>query len=522
MSGFASPLRPLRKLFARKSLRLRSCVVTALRKLLQHTSSYFAGRLIMMLAGLISLPITTRLLSKEDYGIMSLIFLVITITTAFAALGFPQATTRYFSERASQGVDSLRRFCATMIYGGLAAGTGATLLVFLASLILAGTASFSDMAVHLKYAVILILLRIVNSVCLQILRGNQQTLAYNLFSIFGRYTTIGVIVLLLFFVYPDVTAVFIGTIYVEALFLVLALAFLYRRNLIGIASADYPAVRRAISFGMPLVIADLMVSLVASSDRFVIQYYLGADSVAVYSVAYDISDYVAMMFASPLELAILPIAYTMWADAGKKATAEFLEVSINLTYVLLIPMIAGFAIVGPDLVMTIASDKYFDSGQLVPYIAVGVFLGSVNFLLLTGLLLYEKTKVVTALNGTAAVLNIIVNIILIRSFGVIGAAYATIITFVYLAIASYIASSRYLHVPLNAVLLLKSTLATAIMVLSIFAIGDVTGLKNPDLAIRIVVGVAVYFAVLMLVEPRVRDLVGVATAKIRAFSGGLR
>ena len=479
----------------------------ALSSLLRHSLSYFFGRMAVLLAGLISLPLMTRLLPKEDYGLMSLVFLAITITTSLAALGFPQSTTRYFARYAREGQQALREFCSTMTFGGAIAGALATAMLFLASLVLLNTESFASMAVHLRYAAILVLIRIVTSVFLQIFRGNQQTMLFNAFNIATRYLTIGTIVLMLFYVRQDVTSVFLGTIYVEAAVMLFAFVFLLRRKLLGRTKPAPPQLKKAIKFGMPLVFADLMVTLVASSDRFAIQYFLGPEAVATYSVAYDISDYVAIIFASPLQLAILPIVYSLWSDEGKEATREFLNKAVNMSLVIVIAMVVGFGIVGPDVVTTLASDKYIDSGKLIPFVACGVIMGSIHFLLFTGLLLQEKTAVITALNASAAATNLVLNILFVPRFGIVGAAYATILTYAFLNTITYLVSSRYLAVRLDLVLLVKAAAAAAVMGWILVAIGDPSGIAIADIALKVLLGAFLYVGSMLAIDHRARDFV---------------
>lgn len=486
----------------------------ALTSLVSHSLSYFFGRLALLLAGLISLPIMTRLLPKEDYGLMSLVFLAITITTSLAALGFPQSTTRYFAEYARKGRDALLAFCSTMTFGGAAAGLSATGLVFAGSQLLLQTESFAPMAVHLRYAVILIFIRIVSSVFLQIFRGNQQTMLFNAFNVATRYITIGAIVMMLLYVRRDVSAVFLGTIYVEAAIMLVALAYLVRRRFLGRTKPDSTQIKRAIRFGMPLVFADVMVTLVASSDRFAIQYFLGPESVATYSVAYDISDYVAIMFASPLQLAILPIVYSLWSEEGEEATRQFLNKATNIALVIVIAMIAGFAVVGPDVVVTLASEKYTDSGMLVPYTACGVILGSIHFLLFTGLLLREKTAVITVLNAGAAAMNLLLNILLVPMLGIIGAAYATILTYVLLNTITYVVSSRYLRIQLDFGLLFKALVAAVSMGSLLLAIGEPTGIALADIALKMVLGAVLYIGIMYATDSGVRQLASEALSNV--------
>ena len=59
---------------------------------------YFAGQCLVLLAGFISMPIMTRLLSKEEYGLLNLVFLTTTLLGTIAHLGFAPAIARFYAE----------------------------------------------------------------------------------------------------------------------------------------------------------------------------------------------------------------------------------------------------------------------------------------------------------------------------------------------------------------------------------------------------------------------------------------
>jgi O-antigen/teichoic acid export membrane protein len=168
-------------------------------------------------------------------------------------------------------------------------------------------------------------------------------------------------------------------------------------------------------------------------------------------------------------------------------------------------MIAGFSMVGPDVVTILASEKYADSGKLVPIIALGVMLGSVNFLLYTGLLLHEKTVVVTILNTMAAMVNIVLNVLWIPRYGIIGAAYATALTYIMLNVVTYRVSSRYFKIHIDWSLLFKAMLSTGAMVLAIFYMGDLTGSTIVNVLIKAVSGAVLYACTMFLIEARARQ-----------------
>jgi O-antigen/teichoic acid export membrane protein len=72
-------------------------------ELISHIWGYSLGQGLVILCGMISMPIMTRLLSKEQYGLMSLVFLTLTFLGMFARMGFQQATTRVFHDYKIKG-----------------------------------------------------------------------------------------------------------------------------------------------------------------------------------------------------------------------------------------------------------------------------------------------------------------------------------------------------------------------------------------------------------------------------------
>src|SRR5437870_3031488 len=74
-------------------------VATGMRSAVAASGTYFTSYLLIVLAGRVSMPIMTRLLSKSDYGLLSLIFATVSVLTAVGGLGFGEAAVRLYGER---------------------------------------------------------------------------------------------------------------------------------------------------------------------------------------------------------------------------------------------------------------------------------------------------------------------------------------------------------------------------------------------------------------------------------------
>lgn len=478
--------------------------MSSLKQLFSQSSSYFVGRLLMMVAGLISMPILTRILTKEDYGLMSLVFSALTMISTIMACGFPQATTRLFADYEVKGVEPVRRFCGSMLLGSVGAGMLGVVITVLVSLGMDHIEQLKEMAQYLRWASLLILIRVVTGVVLQIYRAAQSPQGYNGVMLANRYLQVLCGVGLVVYVFHNVVGVFLGTLGVELVVLLTAIVVLYRQGRIG-GAGNLGEIDAAVRFGFPLVVADLLTTIVATGDRFVIQFLIDAQAVATYTIAYDISEYIGTLFAIPIQLALLPMIFRRWNVGGYEEASAFVSTSLRYTLAVVVPIIAGFSLVGPEVIRLVASDKYSDSGALVPYLIGAVMLCSIHFMFFIGLMIQKKTEVLVWLNLGALVLNQGLNWILIPRWGMAGAAYAAVSTYSVLIVVTHLTSLRYLKVTIDWAGLAKACGGALAMVGVVLAIGQVSENLWISVGTKTVLGAIVYSGMILLVDRSLRS-----------------
>ena len=477
--------------------------MSLIKHLFSQSSSYFVGRVLLMLAGLVSMPILTRILTKEDYGLMSLVFSALTMISTIMACGFPQATTRLFAEYEAKGLEHVRRFCRSMVLGSVAAGVVGVAVTLLASLALEQVEHLKEMAQYVRWFSILILIRVVTGVVLQIYRAAQSPLGYNGVMLANRYLQVLCGVGLVVYVFHNVTGVFLGTICVESLVLVMSIVVLHRQGKLG-GGGQLEEIGDAVRFGLPLVVADLLTTIVATGDRFVIQFLVDAKAVATYTIAYDISEYIGTLFATPIQLALLPMIFRRWSVGGYEETSAFVSVSLRYAFAVVIPIIAGFALVGPEVIRLVASEKYRDSGVLVPYLIGAVMLCSLHFMFFIGLMIKKKTGVLAWLNLGALLLNQGLNWLLIPLWGILGAAYAAVSTYGVLIVMTHLISSRYLRVMIDWGGIARACGAALVMVGVVLGVGQVSENLWISIGTKTLLGASIYSAFLLLIDRTLR------------------
>ena len=89
-----------------------------LNRLAAHFSRYSLASLLVTLASIVSFPFLTRIFPVADYGMMSLIGVLVTALAAVGKLGLQQAALRFYSEvRAGQSPWSSAQYESTVYLG---------------------------------------------------------------------------------------------------------------------------------------------------------------------------------------------------------------------------------------------------------------------------------------------------------------------------------------------------------------------------------------------------------------------
>src|SRR5580698_9281506 len=98
-------------------------------RLLRHTSVYTFGNVLLLLAGFVSFPVLTRLLSVDDYAVLSLSGTTLTLLVAFRKLGMQQSIVRFHADLcAADRKLSEAALLSTVLWGMGLTGAVATVL----------------------------------------------------------------------------------------------------------------------------------------------------------------------------------------------------------------------------------------------------------------------------------------------------------------------------------------------------------------------------------------------------------
>lgn len=406
--------------------------MSALKTLLMQSTHYFAGRVFLMVAGLISFPILTRIFSVSDYGVLGLITTTISIVVAVTKIGFPSAITRFYQEYKFK--NKLNEYYSTIFYSAFIVALVVTVFFMVFFRFIPSRFIDGNYVAIFSLAAILILTKSVSDILTSFLRAEQKTKLYNLVLILRRYISLALGVFFVFFFFKGLYGFYVGQI-VASVILLSILLFISREKIkIGIPYISLSGLKEFVKLGFPLIWAELGHLILSYADRYLIQLYLGSISLGLYTAGYNLTTHVTQAIIYPINYAMAPIYMDILVNKGELQTKRFLTKLFTYFMLIMLPCVFGFIAVSKNLIGFLASEKYADAYPIIPYVIVGQAVYACTIILNSGLFIGKKTHIMTWVMLITCLLNVGLNVIMIPVYGILGAAQATLISYIIYAI----------------------------------------------------------------------------------------
>ena len=225
--------------------------------------------------------------------------------------------------------------------------------------------------------------------------------------------------------------------------------------------------RFALRFNIPLIPHYLSMTILSQADRIMINNMCGSKDAAIYSIATNVS-LVLVIIVNAFNSAIIP-----WQYRQLKKN-EIVPIRKNMNIIVMTASVATSLpiILAPEIVRILAPSEYYEAIWIVPPIATSTFFILVYSMCCNIEFYFEKKGMVMVASLGAAALNIITNYIFIKIFGYIASGYTTVMSYIFLALFHCLFMRRIakqngiLHVYNYKVILIASILMCMLVVIS--------------------------------------------------------
>jgi O-antigen/teichoic acid export membrane protein len=210
---------------------------------------------------------------------------------------------------------------------------------------------------------------------------------------------------------------------------------------------------------IPSCIASTVLTL---SDRYFLNSYRNLGETGIYSVGYKFGMLIQPLFVSPFRQIFTPYKLQIWneKDSEEKFNTMFINYHVIGCFVLL-----GICIYSKAMITILSTADSIVAYKIVPLVAIAYFLYGMSIFYSLGIEFKNKTYLDGFVMMGAGAINIILNIVLIPSQGMYGAALSTAISYIAMNIIYYKFSRPLYYVRYKLINIFKVYFITTILYL---------------------------------------------------------
>ncbi|HEX6791996.1 MAG TPA: oligosaccharide flippase family protein [Candidatus Krumholzibacteria bacterium] len=210
-----------------------------------------------------------------------------------------------------------------------------------------------------------------------------------------------------------------------------AFSFLLRKYLPKVAEdhTEHRTIRRRLlAMTIPLAVSSASVAVYTQIDKLVLGYFDTVEEVGQYSIARAVME-VSLFPAFALVTTLRPALAARFARGEMRECARIVKRSLLLTLVAGVLFGSIFLVLSVPLLEMVYSTKYRYAGELMTWFASVIVIRSLGALVLPALLAADRIRTYAWLTAGAAVLNLVLNVVLIPTMHSRGAIVSTIVSY---------------------------------------------------------------------------------------------
>jgi O-antigen/teichoic acid export membrane protein len=453
--------------------------------MLKNGAIYFIGRFGAALVTLLSVSVYTRLLSPDEYGVYALV----SSGALMAYAGMLQWLTLALA-RFLPAYDGREDIPLTHI----ATAYAATALV-----VLAGPGLLVPLLVPAPdtRAVLLLgigILLVIGAAELALVTLQMRGKAYRYVELACMRAAVAAVLGILLAYLGWGSVGLLWGVFIGHLCIVLA-SFAEIRSSLHRSLLRSQLFRELAAYGFPFAMTGAIAAVINASDRYMIGILIGADAAGLYAAPYDLamrSLHVLMMVVAMAGNLIIIRAY----EAGGEAAARpLIRRQAELLLGFALPVAIAYALLAPVIAEVFFGEAFQATArELMPWVAAATLLkGLQAFWLALAFSLPKRPLRQTCVFVFGAIVNAVLNFLLIPRMGLTGAAVATVASSLLILIGSFLSGRTLFPLPLPKAGLVKILTACAVWTLILSQVHNTTDLA--PVLLYCLMGAVAYLAI---------------------------
>ncbi|MCK1981942.1 MULTISPECIES: lipopolysaccharide biosynthesis protein [Peribacillus] len=382
--------------------------------------SFAIGPIGAALINFLTIPVITWMVTPEEYGKTAIFILMQTLTTALIFLGMDQSFVREYNERENKRELLFISFLIPLLFSFVTA-----IFILFFDEELAGLLFNENNVVVIQLFALWIPFITLERFLLLNIRMQEKGLIYSYFNILSKLLIFLFTLLLLLFWAKNYTVVIAANV-AGQIITDLILIFYCRKSIsISYKYLNKKLINKMFRFGTPFIPTAFLMWFINSTDRIILQRYSSPSELGVYFAALKVVG-VFTIFQTIFSTFWIPIAYK-WENE-KVDTKEFTKISHYLTCSMSIIFLLILFV--KKVFVLILSTQYSDVIYIVPFLIFFPIMFTMGETTGLGIAFARKTHYNIWISIILAIVNFIINIVLVKQYDAVGASIAIGITYI--------------------------------------------------------------------------------------------
>jgi O-antigen/teichoic acid export membrane protein len=456
---------------------------SSLQKVAKGSAILYLGLLISALLIFIGRLIIIRFWSQSDYGVFSLALIILTVVSLLATLGMKDGAIRLIAyTRGKKDYKKIPELISSIIILSIVASIILGGLLFFLSEFLANNV-FNDVALitPLKVCAIAVPFYTLIDILVSLFRGFNQVKP----TVYFHHILINLLfpIFLVFVIFYDRTAINIYYSYIATLIVVsiLLLIYVYKQTtpseLFSIKSAFGSTAKKLVTFSLPLLGSTIFFLMVIWTDTLVLGAFRSSSEVGLYNAASPLAQFLSFPLIS-IGLIYISVISELYARGKLDEIRRNYSILTKWLSMTIFPFFLIFFLFADTIVTYLFGSEYFLSANALRILSLGYMIHNLSGPNSSTLIGIGENKFIMYTSAMVAILNIILNIILIPPYGIEGAAIASAIAlFSTNLLKCFKIHSRIGALPLSRNLILPSIISIGIILVFYILLSNIISIN---------------------------------------------
>jgi len=488
-------------------------MVGEMKKLLKHSAVYGVGNILSKLIGMALMPVYTRYLSPQDYGIIELLNLTLNLITIIVGMGLSSAVLRFYfntdSEKERNSIVStailfVSGFAITIVLITLYFDEELTLLLF----------KNKGLTVYFDLMIITFFFSGLIEIPLVLLRAQERSGTFTVVIILRLILALSLNIYFIVIAEWGVKGFLVSSLTTSVtISLILVITTLSRSPV----TFSYKHLKTMVIFSLPLIPSALGMFWINFGDRFFLKQFYTDWHVGIYSLGYMFAMMISQLVGQPFFLIWSTRMYEIIRmKDGKRIYAKF------CTYLAVIISFAGLglSLTIPDVMKIVPSEQFYGAHVVVPIIALGYMFREISDFFRGALFIAKRTVYVGLTLFLTSIVCTLMYFILIPHFAMMGAAVSTLITFAFMAFTMLYFGQKVMPIPYE----YRRLITAFLLAFGLYLVFHKIELANPWARLCLMTGISFLYVPLLYwlgffsdrEKEKIRDLINKTLNFIKA------